>query len=954
MHQAHNIPWHLIEANFKFVLDSKQYTPQRSGFFPKDRPQAPKELKHFIKKFIDAVTTFSTTERQKYQKKFTPQTTGNVFSDDLLAKYPQFLSKEVQSIEFWIKRFETGSYNGDLMNVVNVLLAENEMETLIMLAQHPTIHMSTLHYYSWGHHFGFCRAKEAALASYLFFNSAEAVGVLENGKYVQDSTYGSLVGVLTHSMDYCAQQVPHLRFFGEVGVLNKDSRETVVHKDYARLQAYLKELFAVLYRYDMLVRECGIDPQWEGEIGYCYPLRGHVELRWDEDAAKNVLVLPASSLESRHLQYTPRRLRRQVGSAHNIPWHLVEANFKFIQNDTPHHDIFSIWPTSRSALCLKDDARRPQAAKELKHLIKKLVATITSFSVTARQKYPAHFTPQSSGRVFSDALLEKYPTFLTKRAQSIEWWFKCFEGTHPYGSYNDLNLAIELMTAVAILIMENEMETLLMLAHHPKIRLSALHSYVDMYHRGWARLKDDALSSYIFFNSAAATGMIETGEYMLDEKYRFLSNILTSPGYTHQIPHCRFFYDANDPVGKAPLDGSVPLIGDYNRLHEYLKDLFALLYRCDMLEKECGIDSLWEHEAVECYPLRPYVEVKPTSYHPCYLVNFQYRDTWHARLAVERRIASKLGIRSPLNRTYLNSPGLDLNMHLIAIDTSINNDSYQQASKQVLKFVVSADIDGASCAKFTGAKLLLLAYAIRINSVAQTPKRLQFTLEITGRVSGTENLGGAGRCHIVSEYYPTFAATNFEARRGEGGYKEGAERLIRRCLLDPALFGRHIQCARTSIMQKAAHSRSFFAALALVIVLCPFSDAAALSSKSSSTSTTYTKSTSITYTNTSPTSPTYTISDPTYTISDPYPTYTYPTYTISDPYPTYTYPTYTISDPYPTYTWPTISDPYPTYTFPTDSSSSSSTAWSTPTGSPTTCLDGYSTSSTSSSSSRLF
>ncbi|KAF8959221.1 hypothetical protein BDZ97DRAFT_1838679 [Flammula alnicola] len=291
MHQAHNIPWHLIESNFKFVREDKRFTPVRSGLVPKENANPSQQLKHFVKKFVETIRVFSETERKKYPPKFPPLSTGNVFSDELREKHPDYLNERNQRIEYWIERFEARSINGELMDIVNILLYENEMSTLLMLAQHPQIRMAQLHYYSWGHHFGFRRTKESAVRSYLFFNAAEATGSLENGDYALSSEYASLIFELSHSMEYSAQQVSHIAFLRKCDAYDKkDASDARVHKDYGLLQEYLKTLFALMYRYDVLARESGVDPTWEEEIARQYPLAGLVKMEWAEGEKKWALV----------------------------------------------------------------------------------------------------------------------------------------------------------------------------------------------------------------------------------------------------------------------------------------------------------------------------------------------------------------------------------------------------------------------------------------------------------------------------------------------------------------------------------------------------------------------------------------------------------------------------------------------------------------------------------------
>ncbi|KAF8873178.1 hypothetical protein CPB84DRAFT_1690912 [Gymnopilus junonius] len=193
MHQGHNIPWNTISTNFKLVKDDKHFTPPFTGIVSKRHPEAANEVKYFVNKFAQAIRIFSETERRKYPGNFAPIPSGNLFSDELIAKYPEYLNRNNQKIEYWIERaannvhfpmhYNTGS--GDLADVVKVLLCENQMETLLMLAQHPSVPLGNLHNLSWGHHFGFSRVKESAARAYLFFNCAEAIGILDIGEYAR-------------------------------------------------------------------------------------------------------------------------------------------------------------------------------------------------------------------------------------------------------------------------------------------------------------------------------------------------------------------------------------------------------------------------------------------------------------------------------------------------------------------------------------------------------------------------------------------------------------------------------------------------------------------------------------------------------------------------------------------------------------------------------------------------
>lgn len=286
MHQGHNIPWAIIEANFRFIRDNKALTPHISGYFPRTHknPQMPIELKHFIKIFVQTITDFSSTERAKYPVHIPPVYEGRLFSDVLCDKYPMYLNQNNQRVEYWIK---VSRHSGVrlLQPVANILLYENEMEPLLMLARHPQIQMKGWIHLEQEHYnqYGFNRTKELSLSAYIFFSTAQAVGTMQSGEYMYDHNYRHLLEQMTLYQPRCSEQAVHLDFVRDIGaVVNKGPEKVAMHMDQERFERYLKDLFALLYRYDVLARECGIDPQWEREISYCYPLSRHVKENWDE------------------------------------------------------------------------------------------------------------------------------------------------------------------------------------------------------------------------------------------------------------------------------------------------------------------------------------------------------------------------------------------------------------------------------------------------------------------------------------------------------------------------------------------------------------------------------------------------------------------------------------------------------------------------------------------------
>lgn len=91
-----------------------------------------------------------------------------------------------------------------------VLLFENEMQTLLMLAQHPDIHMAQILTSCPREHYQPPHGEETALWAYLFFNTMEAVDQLYNGNYVQRRDYRFLMDNIQMGVGrYHGQQVAH-------------------------------------------------------------------------------------------------------------------------------------------------------------------------------------------------------------------------------------------------------------------------------------------------------------------------------------------------------------------------------------------------------------------------------------------------------------------------------------------------------------------------------------------------------------------------------------------------------------------------------------------------------------------------------------------------------------------------------------------------------------------------
>ncbi|KAJ2912780.1 hypothetical protein MD484_g7637, partial [Candolleomyces efflorescens] len=285
-----------------------------------------------------------------------------IYSDELKTLYPEFLDDERQKIECWIERShraeggsQKGTYStahGDLADIVKILFlpssfhastittsstssslspvppaskssstsstsaqpeseplpkkpktktrspAEPNLETLLMLANHPSITLGALHSLSWGHHFGWSRVMESALRAYLLLNLIFALSsdsdkthedLMVKGGYREVGSYKRMIRDETWGMDFPAQQIPHQRFWKgcrdievafsaaapsslesssskPIGASGDDDGIPLMHLDMSHLDEYLKLNFALLYKYDMVLRECGREPEWENEV----------------------------------------------------------------------------------------------------------------------------------------------------------------------------------------------------------------------------------------------------------------------------------------------------------------------------------------------------------------------------------------------------------------------------------------------------------------------------------------------------------------------------------------------------------------------------------------------------------------------------------------------------------------------------------------------------------------
>lgn len=296
MHQEHAIPWHLPASHLKFIHENPHVTPHLTDLFATDKPSRDvqtKECGHFAKCVGRTLREFSDTERAKHPATFTQfPSTGKLFDDELIDKYPWLLNDNIQRFDYWIARAQASPSNGSpsygtfddyLAEVIRVLIYEDKMNTLLMLAHHPQIPIRHLFYLSQAISVGWSTMAEFALQPYIYFNLIVAGGWYQSGVYKQTHSYRRLVESITHGLDYPLRNAPGWTIFDEYAELSQETLDRP--DDHERLHEWLKKLFRILYCCDMLQRECRVgeyaddsENGWGREVEINLQQRFHVPI----------------------------------------------------------------------------------------------------------------------------------------------------------------------------------------------------------------------------------------------------------------------------------------------------------------------------------------------------------------------------------------------------------------------------------------------------------------------------------------------------------------------------------------------------------------------------------------------------------------------------------------------------------------------------------------------------
>ncbi|KAF9272160.1 hypothetical protein BGZ68_002655 [Mortierella alpina] len=320
MHLDHIIPWNTISKNFSVRKNDKLSWDGlvTMDFNPREKPNQKNELLYLSNALANAIEEFSATERRKYPNKFPAETTGKVFSDELLQKRlvldegcatngGTYLTSQNQRLEFWIRRARAqyehdpdtwlqpsqlmySTNDLDLADAAKILIIENDMSAVLTLARHPLIPFRNLISLSWGHSFGINRLVEYCLHSYIYLNIlAEFPKWCQKEEYRKLEAFKRLENLMTSTCDGDAQMTMHHSFYCELRepeeLMHKGRTDLVprfaprdIFADMGRMKEYLKLCFAVLYRYDMMVKECGEETDWMSEIAFALQ-QLHVDLQ---------------------------------------------------------------------------------------------------------------------------------------------------------------------------------------------------------------------------------------------------------------------------------------------------------------------------------------------------------------------------------------------------------------------------------------------------------------------------------------------------------------------------------------------------------------------------------------------------------------------------------------------------------------------------------------------------
>ncbi|KAJ5865821.1 hypothetical protein N7534_000374 [Penicillium rubens] len=259
MHLDHKIPWNTVSSHFAFIKGNPCI--RERDFIIHDRladRQSP-EFNHFTRTLISTIEEFSTTERAKYPRPDALPTSGPLYDSSILPTIEE---------TYHLGPHETNS-------AVSNPLCEEFQDVNYWINEAPP----TAPPLRWGHSFGVTHVADVALEIYMLLNISASVkanakpgSVNGTGCLTDTEPFERFIGWGLADFDYPAQNIPHRLFWNAKGIPSSfgipswDPLGLGSDEERREMNDYLKMCFELLYRYDLLMREMGRDPEWKGRI----------------------------------------------------------------------------------------------------------------------------------------------------------------------------------------------------------------------------------------------------------------------------------------------------------------------------------------------------------------------------------------------------------------------------------------------------------------------------------------------------------------------------------------------------------------------------------------------------------------------------------------------------------------------------------------------------------------
>ncbi|KAJ5598019.1 hypothetical protein N7537_008103 [Penicillium hordei] len=310
MHLDHKIPWNTVSSHFSFIKDNPCIRKNDLIIHDRLADRQSAEFTHFTRTLISTVEEFSTTERAKYPRPGALPTSGPLYNSSILPTIEEKyqlgphqpnsvesnpLCEEFQDIDYWINQAPYGTSTAHLADAVKMLIISNEMLALLRLANHKKVPLEDLIHLSWGHSFGVDHVADVALEIYMLLNIAASVkanakpgSANDTGYLTETQPFRRFIDCGLKDFDFPAQNIPHRLFWNVKGISDYseipswDPLSLESDDERRDMKEYLKMCFELLYRYDLLMREMGKDPEWKDKILGILRLWGARSITMDE------------------------------------------------------------------------------------------------------------------------------------------------------------------------------------------------------------------------------------------------------------------------------------------------------------------------------------------------------------------------------------------------------------------------------------------------------------------------------------------------------------------------------------------------------------------------------------------------------------------------------------------------------------------------------------------------